>query len=110
MKVNVLGTEWTINTLSQKEEPRLVGRDGFTDNSVKEIFIEEIESYKDDPSCPKRLDIYQKKVIRHEIIHAFLLESGLSVCSDWAENEEMVDYFAAQMPKMVKAFEEAGCM
>ena len=45
-------------------------------------------------------------MIRHEIIHAFLYESGMKECSSatqsWVENEEMVDWFAIQIPKIVK--------
>ncbi|WP_394967432.1 hypothetical protein [Candidatus Allofournierella merdipullorum] len=48
-----------------------------------------------------------RKIIRHEIIHAFLFESGLAENSDWAQIEEMVDFFAIQFPKLQKAFEEA---
>ena len=39
--------------------------------------------------------IVGKKVIRHELVHAFLFESGLSVNS-WADNEEIVDWIAIQ--------------
>ena len=47
--------------------------------------------------------------IRHEVVHAFLEESGLSDCSlrpemAWARNEEMVDWIAIQFPKMLEAF------
>jgi len=55
-----------------------------------------------------------KQVLRHEIIHAFLYESGLygsSLSSDrWALNEEMVDWLAIQFPKILKAFEDVGCI
>ena len=50
------------------------------------------------------------KVKRHEIIHAFLFESGLAENSAWAQNEEMVDFFAIQFPKLLKAFETAGAL
>ena len=48
----------------------------------------------------------EKKVLRHEIIHAYLGESGLRSSSEWAENEEMVDWFAIQFPKILKTFSE----
>lgn len=56
-----------------------------------------------------------KKDLRHEIIHAFLFESGLSSNTNccfgaWAEYEEMVDRIAIQFPKILKVFEEAGCI
>ena len=46
-----------------------------------------------------------KATLRHEIIHAFLFESGLQTCAftiegPWAENEEMIDWFANMIPKM----------
>ena len=53
-------------------------------------------------------------VIRHEIIHAFLFESGLAQNTNdvesWAMNEEMVDWLAIQFPKLLKAFKEAECI
>ena len=49
-------------------------------------------------------------MLRHEIVHAFLYESGLDVSSEWARNEEIVDWIALQTPKLQKAFEEAGCL
>ena len=49
-------------------------------------------------------------MLRHEIIHAFLNESGLSDSSNsveaWAKNEEMVDWFAIQSPKIFKVFQD----
>lgn len=54
---------------------------------------------------------YINKVTRHEIIHAFLCESGLLECSGEAEaraaNEEMVDWFARQGIKIYSAWVEA---
>lgn len=47
--------------------------------------------------------------LRHEVIHAFLFESGLSASSlvyegAWATNEGMVDYFAVMWCKINKIF------
>jgi hypothetical protein len=58
---------------------------------------------------------YNKKVLRHEIIHAFLHESGLSGNSlqyegAWSQCEEMVDWIAIQFPKMLRAFQDANCL
>jgi hypothetical protein len=54
-----------------------------------------------------------KRTLRHEIIHAFLCESGLAansvVFSDgWACNEEMVDWFAMQGEKIHDAWEKTN--
>ena len=48
--------------------------------------------------------------ITHEIIHCYLEESGLGDNSGvynygWAVNEEMVDWFAIQWPKIAKTRE-----
>ena len=43
-------------------------------------------------------------VLVHELVHAFLYESGLSINSlspsGWASNEEMTDWMAIQGPKL----------
>jgi len=54
------------------------------------------------------LDSVTRKNIRHELIHAFLSESGLWANCDWAK-EEMVDWLAIQFPKLLKAFTECKC-
>ncbi len=53
----------------------------------------------------KEQEAYRKRTLRYEIMHAFLNESGLSDSSNqyggaWAKNEEMVDWFAIQSPKI----------
>lgn len=63
----------------------------------------------------KAQEAYRKKTLRHEIMHAFLNESGLSDDSNrfdgaWAKNEEMVDWFAIQSPKIFKVFVELGIL
>ena len=99
MKVNVLGTVYRI-----KYVPSLDGRGGETDFYTKEIRISEQEDipaeYKTD-----NLKEMQRHVLRHELIHAFLFESGMDQSSAahdaWAVNEEMIDWKAIQMPKIM---------
>lgn len=72
-----------------------------------------LKAYKQSAESVKDLIAYQKKVLRHEIVHAFLYESGLwqnaygSKC--WAKNEEMIDWMAIQIPKIQRAYKEAYC-
>lgn len=108
MKVDVLGTEYKIIETTQAEDKNLDGVDGYCDTSIKECVVEKMEA-SGRIREKKNLPEYKKTVIRHEIIHAFLFESGLDTCS-WANNEEMVDFFAIQMPKLVKAFKEADAL
>ena len=108
-QVSILGSNWDIHESDEIQEPRLIGADGFCDDSVKEIFVDSLK--KIDKSCAKKnLESYKKKVLRHEITHAFLCESGLSECSDWATNEEMVDWIARQGPKLMDAWSAAKCL
>ena len=63
----------------------------------------------------KAQEIYWKKTLRHEIMHAFLNESGLSDSSNqyggaWAKNEEMVDWIALQGEKIYNAWKEANAL
>ena len=61
-----------------------------------------LEENKDDIDQMRNLQDYEKKILRHEIIHAFLYESGLDINShdidQWARDEEMVDWMAIQFP------------
>lgn len=55
-----------------------------------------------------------RKQLRHEIIHAFLAESGLQSnyehYKQFGHEETIVDWFAIQFPKMIKAFESVNAI
>lgn len=108
--VHILGTEYKILIIEEGDYRYNREADGWCDTSAKELLL---FNYKQSVNSVKDLVAYQKKVLRHEIVHAFLYESGLwgdsceSKC--WAKNEEMVDWIAIQEPKLNKAFKEAGC-
>ena len=108
-KINVLGTTYTILIKSVEEDERLKNSYGLTDYCTKEIIIADDVDKETNDSC-RNLEDFKKKVIRHEMVHAFLCESGLGECSSstlsWAENEEMVDWFARQSPKIYKVYKE----
>lgn len=110
MKINILGTEYTLTVCSEAEDNRLNGFDGLTDETTKELLVESYEQNSDDPNSKRNLQIQINKVKRHEIIHAFLFESGLAENSVWAQNEEMVDFFAIQFPKLLEAFKAADAL
>lgn len=109
MKVNVLGTEYEINYKTLKEDSYLNGVDGYIDTHNKTItYRHYIEEDRDEGTMWPLIE-NENKALRHELIHAFLFESGLSVNSsyacNWATNEEMVDWMAIQMPKIMEAYE-----
>lgn len=108
--VNILGTEYKILIVEEGDYRYEAEADGWCDMQAKEILL---YNYKQDFMSVKDLVSYQKKVLRHEIIHAFFYESGLAnntlESKNWIQNEEMVDWFAIQEPKIHKAFIEADC-
>ena len=108
MKIKVLGTEYEIiKDASEKEYPQLKKCDGFTDFSVKKIVVAEFE--KDENSVDD-LEWYKKKVLRHELVHAFIHESGLAENCEWARNEELTDWIAIQFEKILGVFIELQCI
>ena len=112
-KVDVLGTNYTLTVCGEEEEPRLQDLDGFCDDSTKEIFVESYVDSKDDPRAKANLENQKRKVKRHEIIHAFLHESGLSenfTHPEYGHDETYVDWIASQFPKMCEVFKEVGCL
>lgn len=114
MKVKILGTEYEIISVEETNDnlekyPLLKDNSGYTDITTKQIYILE---YKNTEDTFKDLDVLYKKTLRHELIHAFLYESGLFNNSngDWAKNEEVVDWIAIQFEKLLGAFIELQCI
>ena len=111
MTVNILGTEWSIVFLSPPESEKLTDCDGYTDWTTQRIVVAVLEPDKD---SVEDLTCYRNKVVRHEIVHAFLFEAGLGFCAGpaecWATNEEMVDWLAMQGPKICEAWKTAGAL
>lgn len=107
--LNILGTEYTLCIASEQEEPALKEVDGFTDKTVKKIVV--LNEGDDDRLSISDFAVYQRKIMRHEIIHAFLFESGLH--ENWehrvGHDETYVDWIAVQFPKLARIFEDAGC-
>jgi hypothetical protein len=99
--VNILGTEYTIEPRELKDEDI----DGFTDNTSKLIVIR-----ADNANSVVDFEYLQKKQLRHEIIHAFMSESGLQCnwqhIEQFGHDETTVDWFAIQSPKIFKVFQE----
>lgn len=106
-KINVLGTDIKIVFREEKEDPQLEELGGYYDSSESLIVVKIPEK---DKHSLGNLENWQKKTLRHEIIHAFLYESGLdwsaSASDCWATNEEMVDWLAIQIPKIHTIFRE----
>ena len=107
IRIQILGTGYDVLQKTANDDILLDTRAGYCDNTRKEIVVSEL---KPEPGSNVDAAPAQKRLLRHEIIHAFLFESGLDVNSDWGADETLVDWIALQFPKMEKAFREAGCM
>ena len=103
MKINVLGTDYEVITKGDAK-----GNDGYTDFTSKKIVIQEMTKatkYEWD-----NLSVHEKRTIRHELVHAFMHESGLCHNSEWGRDETLVDWIAIQAPKLIKAFKDAKAL
>lgn len=103
MIIDVLGTKYKISY-----KP-LTDLDGYCDKTTKEIVV----ATKDDNCNLGNFERYQNKVLRHEIIHAFMFESGLA--ENWehkgyGQEETVIDWFAMQGLKIYKAWKQANCI
>lgn len=108
--INILGSNYTLKVFNKAKDSRLESCDGLCDETVKELLVDNYAEDAGDPTCKKNLAVQIRKNKRHEIIHAFLFESGLAENSSWAQNEEMVDFFAIQFPKLLKTFQAADAL
>lgn len=103
LRIDVLGTNYEIITLNERDRVMInLNADGYCDPSSKKIVVCSNESDFDDKS------LYRKEIIRHELIHAFLNESGIPINISF-HNEDMVEWLAKQFPKIVECFETVGC-
>ena len=117
-KVNILGTEYTIETHKVSEDSYLEENkfSGYCGEEDKLIVVADMSEEKYFTGMDEKAqEIYRKRTLRHEIVHAFLNESGLSDNSNryggsWAKNEEMVDWFAIQSPKIFGVYLELGIL
>jgi len=101
--VNILGAEYKIIKSDMVQHPKLERASGYCDFNIHTIVVDEFKN--PDQDATEDMDAYKKKVLRHELTHAFLRESGLSTNS-WADNEEIVDWIAIQAPKLFQVFTE----
>lgn len=110
-KINILGSQWKIVYGSENEYPALKEMDGYMDSSTRTIVVDDMHYAEKQPGAKANMLEYVRQVTRHEIIHAFLFESGLDTSSgkadNWAVNEEMVDWFSIQILKIQRCMQEA---
>ena len=117
-KVTILGQDYAIEVRKVEDDKVLKKRHlgGYCASPSKRIIVRDRSSSVElEMSTEEDALLVMKSVLRHEIVHAFLNESGLSqeaarCASPWSLNEEMVDWIAIQGPKIYKAWLEAGAL
>lgn len=117
MTVNILGADYAVVVKKYKDDESFERRniEGYCDGYAKEIVVCEAATFPGyEHDGTETLIPYQKAALRHEVVHAFLFESGLAQNSDsveaWAQHEEMVDWIAWQGPKIYAAWQKVGAL
>ena len=107
----MLGTEYELRVLAREEDPNLEECDGYCDPTTKKLVV--LDYRPTQARDIQNAEVYIRQTKRHEIIHAFLFESGLG--SDWehkpyGQEETTVDWMARQFPKLLEAFKAADAL
>ncbi len=116
--LDVLGTEYTIERVAYGDDPRFkkLSVSGYCNGHLKQIRIADLSTMEEwEGESEEAISVAEKATLRHEIVHAFLDESGLQESAgtfedSWACNEAMVDWIALQGPKIYKAWGEAKAL
>lgn len=112
--INILGTDYKVLVKGYKEDKVFKRRNifGYCDGYAKEIVVCNPDTFpgmKNDGF--ESNNAFFQCSLRHEIVHAFMFESGLAQntgrSDGWAINEEMIDWIARQGPKLHVAWKEA---
>lgn len=117
--IDILGESWQLVFVDPKQKGS--GFDdhrsasGYCSPHNRKIVLREVKScnFPDDFTLLDKMHAINK-TLRHEIIHAYLYESGLdgnAFCTTkaWPKNEEMIDWFAIQGPKIVSTWNKVDC-
>lgn len=118
MIINVLGTDYEICKKKYKEESRFEKDDidGYCNGLSKKIVYCDMKTHPNfESESEEALEACEKEILRHEVFHAFLNESGLAdntmhFDGGWSRNEEMIDWFAIQSPKIFKVYQKINIL
>jgi len=104
--INILGTDYNFTESKEELDSRLENCDGYHDGYAKIICVNN-DYNENHSSAIRNFPEFRNSVKRHEIIHAFLHESGLT---KYKEDELIVEWLAIQFPKMLSAFQKVDCV
>ena len=105
--INILGEKWSIRYSSVAEDKTLETADGYADETSKSIVVRTGR----DGDMDDFLKV-QIRVLRHEIIHAYLFECGLGAdfehANKFGHDETMIDWIARMFPRILATYQELG--
>lgn len=115
-EVMILGVNYAVHLdVDPKSDSGLDGLFGYTSMLGKKIVVGDVAKmpgWRDESASIRKKQKHCS--IRHEVIHAYLMESGLwgssMKANHWATNEEMIDWFAIQMPRICETFRALGAL
>lgn len=108
MKIDILGSQWTIEHKYAGEDNGLNGLEGYTDRTSRRIVLAKHRPAQDkEVGALDDMADNDRNTTRHELTHAFLFESGLD---NYSQDEDLVTWLAHQFPKMMRAFAFAGAL
>lgn len=92
LEVNVLGVCYSVYILGEKDETMIENEcDGYTLTDTKFIAV---LNHEDSP-------LYTLRVLKHELIHAFLFECGMDIGYGF-HTEALIDFLSIQFDKLGK--------
>jgi len=108
MKINILGQEYEVLAKKESEYPKLLSANasGLAELYSKQLILNK-DSMVEDSETYNNLAEYTDKVLRHEIVHAYFHEAGLST---YCQDEVLVEWIAQQLPKMMGTVHDARVM
>lgn len=107
--VNVAGVPYTIHMGTLEEYPILKKNKscGLCDYSIKSIWVHDARMDKFSLGDMQNQKYLTDITLRHELIHAYLHESGQE---DYAEDETLVEFLALSLEKMYGICKDAGAI
>ena len=96
---DILGTTYTLHyndKICAKNDAN-----GLAELYAKKIILS-LRGY-DDEHAFEKIEKYYQKVLRHELVHAFLFEMGFT---EYTNDETLVDALAVKMPQIIELMKE----
>ena len=100
-EVKILGTVYGLYIDYAVDNPKLQTTNAYVEPWTKKLVF---EPQTKDARTVEAVSEYVAKVVRHEIVHAMLNESGLPL---YSQDEPLVEWIAYQLPQLSRACKEA---